>query len=158
MIPHSSLHTLYSQSFANIVIYLKIPFYLSKMEYFSNLNIAIIMFYAVLYFIGLLIQSKTMYVCWKERQGNTWQIHLTYSIAVTIYFSFLIPFSIVSNAFPNLSAHTGQWFCYLAAFILVYGFYIITCNSLLIVIMKYIWIVHDEKVLGWGKEKTYQHR
>jgi hypothetical protein len=79
---------------------------------------------------------------------------MTHSIALIVYFAFIIPFWHVTNAFPNLSLYTGEWFCYLATFISLYGISIITLNSLLIAVMKYFFIVHNTKVLEFGEERT----
>ena len=79
---------------------------------------------------------------------------MTHSIALVAYFSFWHPFGNVTDAFPNLSIYTGEWFCYLATFICSYGISIITLNSLLIAVMKYMFIVHNTKVLEFGEDRT----
>ena len=116
--------------------------------------IPLIIIQVLLFILGLLIQFKIIYVSWKDREGNTWQIHMTHSIALVVYFAFIIPFWNVSSAFPNLSLYTGEWFCYLATFISLYGYSIIAFNSLLIAVMKYFFIVHNTKALEFGEERT----
>ena len=108
----------------------------------------------LLFAMGLIIQSKVMYVCWKEKDGKTWQIHLTHSFSCTIYFLFAISFWHISTYIPHLSAITGEWLCYVNAFIILYGFYMITPNSLLIAAMKYVFIVHDETMVKLGERKA----
>ena len=120
---------------------------------FSVDSIVHIIIQALLFAIGLIIQSKVMYVCWKEKDGKTWQIHLTHSFSCTIYFLFAIPFWHISTSIPHLSAITGEWLCYVNAFIILYGFYMITPNSLLIAAMKYVFIVHDQTMVKLGNEK-----
>ena len=119
---------------------------------FSNGSIVHAVLQVLLYFIGVYVQIKIILVCWKEREGNTWQIHFTNSIIVIVYFTLNLPFWMVTIAIPNLSAYTGEWFCYLAAFLFQYGNFIITSNSFLIATMKYVFILHSLKVLQVGKE------
>ena len=109
---------------------------------------------ALLYIIGLMIQMKVMYICWKDKDGKTWQIHLTHSLSCTLYFLFVIPFWHISTSIPHLSVVTGEWLCYLSAFVTLYGFFIITPNSLLVAIMKYMFIVHNETWLRLGDRKA----
>ena len=80
---------------------------------------------------------------------------MTHSISLMLYFAFFIPFFTITTAIPNLAdKYTGEWFCYLASFILVYGFSIVSLNSLLIAIMKYVFIVHNKKAVLYGDTKT----
>ena len=117
-------------------------------------KVPLISIQVLLFILGLLIQFKIVYILWKDREGKTWQIHMTHSIALVAYFLFWIPFGNVTDAFPNLSIYTGEWFCYLATFICSYGISIITLNSLLIAVMKYMFIVHNTKVLEFGEYRT----
>ena len=57
------------------------------MENFDNTNYhthktPFIIVQVLLFILGLLIQFKIIYVCWKDREGKTWQIHMIHSIAV----------------------------------------------------------------------------
>ena len=118
-----------------------------------NSQIPFIIIQAFLFLIGIFIQYKIIYVCWKEQDGKTWHIHMAHSIVVTIYFAFVIPFWRVTQSFPNLSQYTGEWFCYLASFIRIYCFHKLTFNSLLVAVMKYLFIVHSIKTLRFGEAK-----
>ena len=114
-----------------------------------------VIFQAMLYFAGLGIQIKIISVCWRDKDGKAWLIHMTHSISVMLYYAFYIPFFTVTNTLPNLAdQYTGEWFCYLATFITVYGFSMISFNSLLIAVMKYVFIVHSEKARLYGDTKT----
>ena len=117
-------------------------------------EIIIIVVQILLFIFGLLIQIKIIYICWKDREGNTWQIHLTHSIVVTIYFAFIIVFSNLIKHIPNLSEHLEEWFCYLAAFVGLYGFYSVGLISFCIAFMKYRFILHNAKFLWLGKQGT----
>ena len=109
---------------------------------------------AVLYVIGVFIQQKIIYVCWKEKEGKVWMIHMTHSISTILYFAFYLPFFTLTSEIPDLAEqYTGEWFCYLATFVITYGFTIITFNSLLISVMKYMFIVRNENVRIYGDKK-----
>ena len=84
---------------------------------------------ALLYTIGLIIQMKVMYICWKDKDGKTWQIHLTHSLSCTLYFLFVIPFWHISTSIPHLSVVTGEWLCYLSAFVTLYGIETLSLRS-----------------------------
>ena len=134
------------------------PFNITNTDLLKTTNdgIAIIhiVIQALLYFTGLYIHVKIISVCWKDKEGKTWQIHMTHSISVIIYYTFYIPFFHATNVTPNLAGeYTGEWFCYLATFIVTYGFIIISGNSLLIAVLKYIFIVHTTKALNYGNDR-----
>ena len=78
---------------------------------------------------------------------------MAYSISIVLFFAFHLPFEVISNAIPNLSDYTGEWFCNLASIIIMYGITIMTLRSLLISIMKYIFIVYPAKARQIGHEK-----
>ena len=82
-------------------------------------------------------------------------IHMAHSISSILYFAFYLPFFTVTSQIPHLAdEYTGEWFCYLATFVITYGFTIITFNSLLIAVMKYVFIVRNEDVRMYGDEKA----
>ena len=108
----------------------------------------------ILYFIGVLINGKIIFVCWQSRNHNkSWQLHILYSLSCIILFIFNIPFWIFSMASPNLSSFMGEWICYLAIFMNGFFVVIILMNSLLVSITKYIFVVHWDKALAYGHEK-----
>ena len=109
---------------------------------------------ALLFLIGLFINIKIVLLEWKKRNSIIWQVQIVYSVCSTIYFAFGIPFTSISNAIPHLSEYTGQWFCNLATFIVIYGLTTIAMNSLLVSIMKYTFIVYPLKALKWGHDRV----
>ena len=109
---------------------------------------------AFLYFTGSYINLKMISACWKQKEGNTWRIHMFHSISLIIYYTFYIPFSRVTHVIPNLAGeYTGEWICYVALFIITYAFAILSQNSLLVAVMKYIFIVHSIKALTYGNDR-----
>ena len=108
----------------------------------------------ILYFIGVLINGKIIFVCWQSRNHNkSWQLHILYSLSCIILFAFDIPFWFFSMASPILSSITGEWICYLAIFMNAFFSMIILMNSLMVAITKYIFVVHWDKALVYGHEK-----
>ena len=96
----------------------------------------------VLFLIGTFIQIKIISVCRKEK-GATWKIHVCHSVVLVINFAFNISFDILIFFVPSVSFYTGEWLCYFASLVNYYCFYSIVANSLIISIMKYIFIVHQ---------------
>ena len=96
----------------------------------------------LLFFIGTFIQIKIITTCKKER-GATRKIHISHSVVLIVNFAFLISFDAAMFFIPSISYFTGQWLCYLSSFVTYYCFYSIVSNSLIISIMKYIFIVHQ---------------
>ncbi len=108
---------------------------------------------ALLFLAGLFINTKIVLLEWKNRECKTWQIQIVCSVCSTIYFVFDLPFSAISVAIPDLSKYTGDWFCNLATFIIIYGIFTFTTSSVVIAMMKYTFIVHPFKALEWGHDK-----
>ena len=99
------------------------------------------------------MQVKVIVVARKEK-GVSWQIHICHSIVVTLYYSFAITFAAVMDFAPSLSSSTGNWFCYIAWFVQLYCYHALSTHTLLVAIMKYVFIVHRENKTAFGKEKV----
>ena len=106
----------------------------------------------LLYAVGSYIQVKIVSTCRRERD-KTWKITITNSIVLMIFFFFAITFETITEHLPVLSQYTGDWICYLAAFVYTYGSYIIGFHSFVVSLMKYFIIVHYEKVTRFGEER-----
>ena len=110
-------------------------------------------FRLVLISIGTFINLKIISVCKKEK-SKTWQIDIVRSAAVIPVMFFAIIFEALNDYFPmSISSYTGVSICYIAAFVYVYLPYLIAFHSLVVSIMKYIFIVHHEKSIIIGEEK-----
>ena len=94
-----------------------------------------------LFIIGTFIQIKIVSVCRRE-QGATWKIHVVHSIVLVINFAFNISFDAAMHFFPSVAFYTGKWICYLSSFVIYYCFYSIVANTLVVSVMKYLFIVH----------------
>ena len=106
----------------------------------------------ILYFFGTYIQIKIISTCKKEKD-KVWQITIANSITMMIVFSFALPFQTITEHVPVMSQYTGEWICYLAAFIYLYGTAIIGLHSLVVSLTKYVFIVHQNWAWNFGEEK-----
>ena len=107
----------------------------------------------LLFFLGLYIQTKTIFAC-KQEQIKTWHIHVTHAVVMTIYYGFFIPFQAATYFLPFLEEYVGgPWICYIASVVSFYCYHSILAHSLLVAIMKYSFIVHAMRVKAFGEEK-----
>ena len=111
-----------------------------------------VIFQMLVFGLGLLLQVKVIIVARKEK-GVSWQIYICHSGVLTLYYSFTIVFSSVMNFAPFISMYTGRWFCYVAWFVQLYCYHAVTNHTLLVAIMKYVFIVHRENVTEFGTER-----
>ena len=123
-----------------------------EVQSFSNMFIVSIIVGIIVYSIGSYYQLKIIAVC-KKVKDKTWQIDITHSITLMISWSFVLVFEKVSDHVTILSQYTGVWFCYMAAFVYTFSAYLIGFHSFIIALMKYVYIVHAEKVRRFGDEK-----
>ena len=115
-------------------------------------SIIYIILQVLLFSIGLFINLKLIRVCYKDK-GITWQISITHSIVMIVNYGFIIPFYAVTHFVPFLSQYTGRWLCYTASLVVFYGYQAIMANSLVISMLKYIFIVHSLKARTYGEDK-----
>ena len=106
----------------------------------------------LLYGLGLFIQIKNITICITEK-SKTWQIDIFHAIVMTIVFACRIPFMAVVYLSPNSFFGIGSWICYIFAFEFSFGAHSIASHSLIIAIMKYVFIVHAMKARSFGEEK-----
>ena len=107
-----------------------------------------ILFQLVLFSIGTSIQVKTISICKKEKH-IPWELHITHSVILIIYFSFSIGFYTSTHFIPLLPFYFGgNWVCYVAALITYYCHYAIVAHTLVISMVKYVYIVHPNQILS----------
>ena len=118
-------------------------------------TIAHIIFQVLLFCLGLLIQIKIIILCKNERDERaTWQIDICHAIVQIIFFAFAITVEGLTHFIPVLSQLTGDWLCYMATFVTFYCYYSIVAHSLIISIMKYVYIVQHQKVSKFEKRRV----
>ena len=116
---------------------------------FSIIHILLQVF---LFSVGLFINIKVICECKKDK-GIAWKISVSHSIIMTIYYGYIIPFNAVTHFVPFLSQYTGTWICYISSFVSFYCFHAISAHSLVLSIMKYVFIVHGLKTMKYGESK-----
>ena len=121
----------------------------SGYEIFTILQVV---FQVLLFCVGLVIQVQIISVTYKELVAG-WKMTITHSIVTTIHFAFKISFDAVTHFIPFLSQYTGNWICYAASVVIFYSHYSIVAYSLLVSILKYVYIVQHVKTYEWGKDK-----
>ena len=109
----------------------------------------------IIFLFGLYLQIKIIIIS-KHDEDMTWKIDITHSIVMIIYYAFIISIETTTHVIPNLSHFTGSWFCYFTLYLKLYGLISITVHSLYVSIHKYIFIVYQDKVNNFGKEKARQ--
>ena len=107
----------------------------------------------VFFGIGTYLQIKIIRVCKKEKD-KTWLIDITRSVVLIPLCFFNTLFEPLNDYFPNYPEYTGVSVCYVFALIYILLPNIVLFHSLLISIMKYLWIVHHEKMRAIGDEKV----
>lgn len=105
----------------------------------------------LLYGLGTFIQIKYIKVCKTER-NKTWQIHISHAIFMTTFFAVRIAFMAVALLSPNIFLDAGNWICFTFAFVNGFGMTSIAANTLIVSIMKYIFIVHTWKARSIGED------
>ena len=108
--------------------------------------------YFVLFAFGTFIHVKIVSTCRKEKD-KTWQIDITHSIGMAFVFFYAIIFERLIDNVPDLHLYTGVWVCYVTGFFYLFGTYVILFHSLVISLMKYVFIVHQKTVRQLGEEK-----
>ena len=107
----------------------------------------------VLISIGTYINVKIISVCKKEK-SKTWQIDIVRAVAIVPLMFFIVIFEAFNDYLPkSISNYTGVSICYIAAFAYVYLPYLIGFSSLVVSVIKYIFIVHRERAIEIGEEK-----
>ena len=115
--------------------------------------LTVIAVFIFIFSIGLYLQIKIIKAIRRE-QSMAWEINMSHSIVMIVHYICSISIETTTYIIPSLSRYTGMWFCHFALFLRGYGSTAIFAHSLLISIYKYIFIVHDEAVRKYGKDKT----
>ena len=98
-----------------------------------------------LYGTGLFLHVRIIKFSRKAR-SLTWKLDISNSIALLIHYGFSIFIHTITYFIKDLYLITGEWFCYTSKVILHSGIMYLTAHSMVISIMKYTAIVHEEKV------------
>ena len=106
-----------------------------------------------IYLIGTYINWKILIVSQKTKD-KTWKEDMVHCTSMMIAMLWTVAFENVSRHVKVLSMYTGGvWICYLSVFVYAYNTFIGGFHSFCICFMKYIYIVHHEKVRVFGVAK-----
>ena len=118
----------------------------------NALEIIHIVIQVFLFCVGLHFQVRTIMVCIREK-NKTWQIHIAHSVVMSIYYGYFIPFAVIAYFIPSLGTYIGNGICYFSAIVALFCYQAMIVNSLLVAIMKYIFICHTWKARLFGEER-----
>ena len=118
----------------------------------NNLWIVGTILAVLVYCIGSYINWKIICICRKVKD-KTWQVDVAHSVGMMTSVFVVVVFEKVADHVAVLSDYTGAGICYIVSFIYSYGAYIGGFHSFHISMMKYVYIVHYERVRRFGEEK-----
>ena len=96
------------------------------------------------YLIGIFLHTKIVIVC-REEKDLTWKIDIMNSICVMIIFTFKIFIYTITYMVEDLYIYTGKWLCYTSKFIFHFTLLYNGGHSMIISLIKYCIIVHDDQ-------------
>ena len=91
----------------------------------------------------------------KKEQPLMCKALMCYAIALPVFqiISWAYTFGIIPHMYPPAET-IGTWFCFSVEYIIHYGAIHIGMFSLLVAVMKYLWIVHNDKMKLHGEAKA----
>ena len=117
------------------------------------IGISFHVFRIILVGIGEFIHIKI----WKllnEENGLVKQVTKVYTITVMIVSPFMSLFNASIDFIHPLSEVIGEWYCTFGRLFMYLCWNIVSFHSFFVALMKYLFIVHEEKVDIYGKEKV----
>jgi hypothetical protein len=115
--------------------------------------IGVLLLIAVCLIIGVYLHFKIIRVCKKDKD-ITWRLDITNSIVLILHFFHCIFMHILTHFVQDLYIYTGEWFCYASKVLQFYGVLFHFGHTLIVSIMKYVIIVHWQKVMSFGKDRV----
>ena len=116
------------------------------------LSIGLIPFQVMLFIVGLFIHVNIIYVSNRERE-TSWLLSITNSVVLIFHFGHCILYQNLTYFVPFFPGYTGSWVCYLDDLLFSYCLQSCVMYSLVVSILKYIFVVHYLKVHNFGKAK-----
>ena len=105
------------------------------------------------YIIGVYLLVKLIKTSIKDKE-MTWMMDICNSIFLLLHFAHSIIMNTLTYVIENVHTYTGSWFCYTSKSLTIIGDANMTGHTFIIAIMKYVRIVHHEKIRLIGKEKA----
>ena len=103
--------------------------------------------------IGIVVQVKVWHLI-KNEKSLTTEVVKVYIVALIVMHPHFLMFVTIIDFIHPINQVVGQWFCTLNTFILYFCFIIIAFNSFIVSLMRYLFIVHEEKVKKFGKQNV----
>ena len=107
----------------------------------------------LIFLVGLYLQIKVIIVS-KQVKETTWKINISHSIVMTAHFAIRIFLESTTCIIPSLHQYTGKWFCHVLYFVDNYGAISISSHSLATAAHKYVFIVHQMRIIDFGEERA----
>ena len=107
----------------------------------------------ILILIGEFVHSRVLILIKKEN-GLVKEVTMICTITSMIVWPFWVIFTSGTDFVHPINEIIGKWFCSLSNLFMFYSFSIISFNSFIVAAMRYLFIVHKEKVEMFGKQKT----
>ena len=107
------------------------------------------------YIIGVFLHIKIIKVSKQKNELLTWKIDITHSILAIGLYTYTVFMHTATYLVKDLYLFTGEWFCYASKVINTFMIFYLGWHSLLIAMMKYFFIVHDDTIRNFkDKFKT----
>ena len=89
----------------------------------------------------------------KDENGLVKEVTTLFASVQMIYWPFWYLFTTSTDFIHPLKDIIGEWFCDIGSFLIHLGWMILAFQSLIVAIMRYYFIVHEDKVKLHGKQK-----
>ena len=120
--------------------------------------IAIFFFFVRLTIIvfGQFIGTKVV-ILMKRENGILSEVTILFMITQMVFHPILIFFELTVNLIHPVDEVMGPWVCYVAWLFYSFSTSIVLNYSFIAAIMRYIFVVHEERVVQYGKEKVKRY-
>ena len=107
----------------------------------------------IMFVVGEMIQFKLLFMV-KRENGLIKEVTQVYSITSIIMYPFWLFVPTITDFIHPLNEVIGDWFCFIARWLTLGYFLYIWMQSFIVAMMRYWFIVKEESVKKYGKEKT----
>ena len=94
-----------------------------------------------------------VYNLMKREKGLVKNVTQLFVLTQMIFWPFWLVFASSTDFFHPMNELVGQWYCDIGSFLFWFLAYIIAFHSFITALMRYFFIIHQEKVEKYGKEK-----
>ena len=108
-------------------------------------SITIALVIMILYALGLWLHIRIIKIS-KKTKDMTWKVDISHSILCIVLYTYNVLIHSTTYFVEDLYLYTGEWFCYAAKVVSQFSALYLGAHSTIIAAMKYIVIVHDDKV------------